>query len=315
MTDSLLLALIGQEMTSVIFVRDYLQLDFDGPRLSLFVWPQVTTDAQARQIGDPGYRDSLCSLIGHPVRAIDENPGTGLALHFDSGSIVANPDPSQLEGPEIAMLNGIAGSTGWMVWRPGEFPFDGPRERHSHTRRVSSQDLPIAHAPRPDRTLMRKEPAPSDLSPDMAVRSSPATALQAGGELSEAQAERDALRRELGDLRAHLCLALGLLRREPGPEGLEVLSVASDKEILAAVRRLIVDALPPEADNESRWTLIDDEILAGRKIAAIQRIREEFGGSLHDALDTLVQRYDQLRRLRPDQFAQDADTYWEGFYS
>ncbi|RFU41670.1 hypothetical protein DZF91_10610 [Actinomadura logoneensis] len=60
---------------------------------------------------------------------------------------------------------------------------------------------------------------------------------------------------------------------------------------------------------------MDDEILAGRKIAAIQRIREEFGGSLHDALDTLVQRYDQLRRLRPDQFAQDADTYWEGFYS
>lgn len=127
MTDSLLLALIGEELASVVFVRDYLQLDFDGPRLSLFVWPQVTTDAQARQICDPGYRDSLCSLIGHPVRAIAEDPDTGLTLHFDSGSIVANPDPPRLEGPEIAMLNGIAGSTGLMVWRPGEFPFDGPR--------------------------------------------------------------------------------------------------------------------------------------------------------------------------------------------
>jgi hypothetical protein len=131
----------------------------------------------------------------------------------------------------------------------------------------------------------------------------------------DVEAERDALRREIGELRAHLCVALGLLRREPGPEGLEVLTIASDREILAAVRQLIVNAAPAEPDGESRWALIDHEIFAGRKIAAIQRIREEFGGSLHDALDVLTGRYEQLRRLRPDQFTQDADTYWDGFYS
>lgn len=64
----------------------------------------------------------------------------------------------------------------------------------------------------------------------------------------EAQTERDALRRELGDLRAHLCVALGLVRREPGSEGLDVLNIATDKEILAAVRQLLVDAAPAEAD-------------------------------------------------------------------
>jgi hypothetical protein len=126
MTDSLLLALISHEMSSVIFVRDYLQLEFDGPRLSLFVWPQVTIDAQVRQAGDPNYRDSLCSLIGLPVQAVEEDPDTGVAVYFESGSIVTKPVPSELEGPEIAMLNGFADNTGWMVWRPGEFPFDGP---------------------------------------------------------------------------------------------------------------------------------------------------------------------------------------------
>lgn len=57
-------------------------------------------------------------------------------------------------------------------------------------------------------------------------------------ELSELRAERDALRRELGDLRAHLCVALDLMNREPGPQRLEVRTVASDKEIVEAVRQL-----------------------------------------------------------------------------
>jgi hypothetical protein len=52
------------------------------------------------------------------------------------------------------------------------------------------------------------------------------------------RAERDALRRELLDLRAALCHTLGLVRRNPGPQGLTVLSVASDREILDEVYRL-----------------------------------------------------------------------------
>ncbi|MCP2342142.1 hypothetical protein [Actinomadura rupiterrae] len=126
MTDSLLVALVGHELGSVIFVRDYLQLDFDGPRLTLLVWPRVTVDAQARGLGDHGYRDSLCSLIGHPVRAVEEGSDTGIAVRFESGSIVANPEPDELESCEIAMLSGFSDRTGSMVWRHGEFPFDGP---------------------------------------------------------------------------------------------------------------------------------------------------------------------------------------------
>jgi hypothetical protein len=135
-------------------------------------------------------------------------------------------------------------------------------------------------------------------------------------ELSEVRAERDALHREVGDLRAHLCVALGLLKREPGPEGLEVLSVVSDKEILAAVRRLIVDAARATDGGEAhQWAEIDRLILDGSKIRAIQHIRELFGGGIHEALDMLVRRYDRLRLDRPDEFAQDVDSYWNGFYS
>ncbi|MFF0084722.1 hypothetical protein ACFYR1_34170 [Streptomyces canus] len=38
-------------------------------------------------------------------------------------------------------------------------------------------------------------------------------------ELDEALAQRDAIRRKFGELRAWLCRELGILRQEPGPKG------------------------------------------------------------------------------------------------
>jgi hypothetical protein len=131
-------------------------------------------------------------------------------------------------------------------------------------------------------------------------------------ELDLIRSERDALRRELGDLRAHASIVLGILRREPGPECLDVLSVPTDKAIIAAIRELVARSAPA---NGHRWAAIDDDILRGHKIQAIQKIRNEFGGGIHDALDLLGPRYEQLRRDRPDDFAQDPDTYWNGFYT
>ncbi|NUW45173.1 hypothetical protein [Nonomuraea rhodomycinica] len=50
--------------------------------------------------------------------------------------------------------------------------------------------------------------------------------------------ERDALRRELAELRAGLCSSLGRHRGESGPRGLTVRPVLSDQEIFAEIERL-----------------------------------------------------------------------------
>lgn len=120
-------------------------------------------------------------------------------------------------------------------------------------------------------------------------------------ELDDALAQRNAIRRELGDLRAWLCRELGILRQEPGPQGLTVLSVAPDKEIVAAVARLRaeIDALKQPSDGtDPRWSQIDYLILEGRRIQALQRIRDEFGGGIHDALDLLNHRCIRLHQDR-----------------
>ncbi|WP_440099877.1 hypothetical protein [Streptosporangium sp. H16] len=51
-------------------------------------------------------------------------------------------------------------------------------------------------------------------------------------------AERNAFRRELGELRSGLCFSLGKYHRAAGPQELTVISVLSDQEIFEEIKRL-----------------------------------------------------------------------------
>ncbi|ROO89284.1 hypothetical protein EDD29_6972 [Actinocorallia herbida] len=51
------------------------------------------------------------------------------------------------------------------------------------------------------------------------------------------------------------------------------------------------------------WPSIDAEILQGHNIAAIAILREEFGYTIHEAVDALQERYDRLMETRPDDFS------------
>lgn len=121
--ESLLNRLLGEELSSVIFVGDYAQFDFNGPRLSTFVWPRVETVGKGLRFGDEGYRDSLCGLIGRTLTGVADSPETGVVLRFDEDTLVINPEPAELQGPEIAMLQMNDADRAWDVWRPGEGSF------------------------------------------------------------------------------------------------------------------------------------------------------------------------------------------------
>jgi hypothetical protein len=122
--ESLLQELVREDLSSVIFVANDLQLDFNGPRLSLFVWPEVKAFGEAKEFGDPGYRDLLCTFISRTVTAALESPDDGLVLLFETDSIRVNPRAAfELPGPEIAMLHLNDEDRQWDIWRPGEGAF------------------------------------------------------------------------------------------------------------------------------------------------------------------------------------------------
>ncbi|EHR62864.1 type 2 periplasmic-binding domain-containing protein [Saccharomonospora cyanea] len=126
--ETLFSKLSGETLSAVIFVADYLRLDFDGLAFTSYVWPVVTIESTPRRLEDPGYRDALCAFIGHKVESTEESPRAGLVIRFPLGSITVNPDPGELVGPEIAQLrihDPACDSTEWMIWRPGEDVFEG----------------------------------------------------------------------------------------------------------------------------------------------------------------------------------------------
>jgi hypothetical protein len=127
-SDSLLDALVREQLGSVVFVMDYLQLDFSAARFTAYVWPTVTIGDATIQFGDLGYRDALCAFITHEVLSVDESREAGLVMRFGLGDIVTNPAANDLSGAEIAQLQVHEGpfrDEAWMVWRPGEGVFAG----------------------------------------------------------------------------------------------------------------------------------------------------------------------------------------------
>jgi hypothetical protein len=82
-----LLELRGRELSSVEFVRDYIQFRFEGPYLTVHNLPSVVTSPQNTLTpGGRYYRDSLCERIGVKVRDIKVVDHTEVAIDFEDGT-------------------------------------------------------------------------------------------------------------------------------------------------------------------------------------------------------------------------------------
>lgn len=127
--NELLSRLVGDRLVAVTFVLDdYLQLQFDGARTNVEVWPAVHYDGRIWREPDMGYGDCLRRLCGLRVEATSEKTGDGLRIELEKGGIHINPSREEVY-VEIALLQ-LAADPGahqpgeWMCWRPGEESFE-----------------------------------------------------------------------------------------------------------------------------------------------------------------------------------------------
>jgi hypothetical protein len=92
-------------LTSVIFVMDYVQLDFDGPRLTAVTLPTVEVEGVRLKFGQPGYRDALCERIEHTVVRADAIADESLRIEFDDRSVIGvSLRPEDYRAAEAALL-------------------------------------------------------------------------------------------------------------------------------------------------------------------------------------------------------------------
>jgi hypothetical protein len=79
--------LVGRELASVEFVRDYVQLRFDGPVLSAYTMPKLDVHERKYSTGEDGYCDALVGMIGTVVTEVDVQSEM-IQIGFASGTQV-----------------------------------------------------------------------------------------------------------------------------------------------------------------------------------------------------------------------------------
>jgi hypothetical protein len=81
-------AVAGCVLSSVTFVADYVQFDFNGPGLTAYILPVVTMGSESLRWGEFGYRDALCLQIGRHVERVEADE-THVAIIFEGGSAIS----------------------------------------------------------------------------------------------------------------------------------------------------------------------------------------------------------------------------------
>jgi hypothetical protein len=106
--------LVGRELSSVTFVRDYVQLGFDGPGMSAYTMPTVACGSEDLSLGQPGYRDSLCGQIGCKVERTEVD-AQQVAIVFEGGAVVSiSLRDEDYRGPE-ALDFSLDDKCSWVV--------------------------------------------------------------------------------------------------------------------------------------------------------------------------------------------------------
>jgi hypothetical protein len=84
--DSQLKELVGRDLASVQFVRDYFQLHFDGPTLNVTTAAELADETGTYSFSEPGFSDAICKLINQVVIDVVENEAEVL-LSFERASL------------------------------------------------------------------------------------------------------------------------------------------------------------------------------------------------------------------------------------
>ena len=93
--------LIDEEISAISFVRDYVEVHFDGPILRSVSNPIVVIKAVEHRFPEPGSRDALCKVIGTTVLAVKLEDGHAFELSTSGGHKIIIPlDTKSRTNPE-----------------------------------------------------------------------------------------------------------------------------------------------------------------------------------------------------------------------
>lgn len=98
--------LVGEDLSGVTFVRDYLQLQFNPPPLLNCYTPvAVRVGEAAVLLGEPAFANAIIGQIGKFVADVAFDEGEALIITFTDGSVVSvSLSAAHYVGPEAINL-------------------------------------------------------------------------------------------------------------------------------------------------------------------------------------------------------------------
>lgn len=96
---------MGCELSAITFVRDYVQLAFDGPNMNAYTAATVSCGAESFRLGQPGYRDALCKPIGSRVARVEADDER-VSISFEDGTTISiSLRADDYRGPEALQFS------------------------------------------------------------------------------------------------------------------------------------------------------------------------------------------------------------------
>lgn len=100
----------GTRLNAIVFVLDYLQIQFETGLATFLEYPNVTLRENTYAFGDDGYRNVLCEFISDIVSSVDYKQDTSFCLNFEKGKIHISLAPERYNLPEMVVID-IAGKS------------------------------------------------------------------------------------------------------------------------------------------------------------------------------------------------------------
>ena len=79
--------LVGEELKSVCFVEDYLELYFGEAKVTYLAWPHLLLPDFSVAFGEPEYRNALCAQIGEEVTEASLEEGSALTIELQNNVV------------------------------------------------------------------------------------------------------------------------------------------------------------------------------------------------------------------------------------
>ena len=95
--------IVGEQLSGVTFVMDYLQLQFNPPpTINVYTPLTVRQDGLFFAWGDDQFRNKLCEQITKIVKSVEINDNEFFLIVFEDGSEISiSLNPDDYVGPEV----------------------------------------------------------------------------------------------------------------------------------------------------------------------------------------------------------------------